>query len=341
MIEINVCPSTLQEGFESFSPAARKLLFDGRDVSHILDFDSPNNDDADNEAYLKNVGRISLSGVQPKASLVVNDHHHLVKPDDGERGTYILKPAPSSYALLDRKYCPANEHLTMQLASQVYHIETAANTICFFRDGEAAYLCRRFDIGPKGQKYSQEDFASLAGLTKANGGSDYKYCNLSYEECADIIRKYVKAAPVDILKFFRIVVFNYLTLNDDAHLKNFSLINRGDGEYHLAPAYDLINTSLHLSTSRIFALDKGLFKEGMKLTDTKGVDRKDFEVFGQRIGLSDRLIKRELNFFATEHALAKELIDRSFLSESLKRNYWLSYNYRRTMLVLGKELGVK
>ncbi|MDO4185771.1 MAG: HipA domain-containing protein [Bacteroidales bacterium] len=332
MIEYNVCPSTLQEGFSSYSPAARKLLFDGKDVSPILDFDSPNNDNADNAAYLKNVGRISLSGVQPKASLVLDNEGHLVKPAEGERGTYILKPAPSSYALLDRKYCPANEHLTMQLASQVYHIETAANAICFFRDDEAAYICRRFDVSPVGQKYSQEDFASLAGLTNANGGSGYKYSNLSYEECADIIRKYVKAAPVEILKFFRIVVFNYLTLNDDAHLKNFSLINRGDGEYHLAPAYDLINTSLHLSMNRIFALDKGLFKEGMQLSDTRTVDRKDFDEFGRRIGLSARLVKRELNSFATEHPLAKYLIGHSFLSESLKRSYWLSYNYRRATL---------
>ncbi len=332
MIEITSCPSTLQEGFTTYSPAARKQLFDGKEVSPILDFDSPNNDGADNEAYLKNVGRISLSGVQPKASLVVNEEGRLVKPAEGERGTYILKPAPSSYALIDRRYCPANEHLTMQLASQVYRIETAANALCFFRDGEAAYLCRRFDVGSDGQKYSQEDFASLAGLTNANGGSDYKYNNLSYEECADIIRKYVKAAPVEILKFFRIVVFNYLTLNDDAHLKNFSLINRGGGEYHLAPAYDLINTSLHLKMPRIFALDKGLFKEGMKLSDTRTVGRKDFEEFGIRIGMTARLIKRELDFFATEHPLSKELVDRSFLSESLKRSYWLSYNYRRATL---------
>ena len=332
MIEVNVCPSTLQEGFTTYSPVARKLLFDGKEVFHVLDFDSPNNDSADNEAYLKNVGRISLSGVQPKASLVLDSEGHLVKPAEGERGTYILKPAPSSYALLDRKYCPANEHLTMQLASQVYHIETAANGICFFQDGEAAYLCRRFDVGPDGQKYSQEDFASLAGLTNANGGSDYKYSNLSYEECADIIRKYVKAAPVEILKFFRIVVLNYLTLNDDAHLKNFSLINRGDGEYHLTPAYDLINTSLHLSMPRIFALDKGLFKEGMQLSDTRSVGRKDFEEFGHRIGMTVRLVKRELDFFAKEHPLAKELINRSFLSDPLKRSYWLSYNYRRATL---------
>ena len=332
MTEVNVCPSTLQQGYSSYSPAARELLFDGKEVSPILGFDSPNNDSADNEAYLKNVGRISLSGVQPKASLVLDNKGHLVKPAEGERGTYILKPVPLSYALLDRKYCPANEHLTMQLASQVYHIETAANGICFFQDGEAAYLCRRFDVGPDGQKYSQEDFASLAGLTNANGGSDYKYSNLSYEECADIIRKYVKAAPVEILKFFRIVVFNYLTLNDDAHLKNFSLINRGDGEYHLAPAYDLINTSLHLSMPRIFALDKGLFKEGMKLSDTRTVGRKDFEEFGRRIGLPERLIKREMDSFAAEHPLAKQLIDLSFLSDSLKQSYWLSYNYRRATL---------
>ena len=332
MTEINICPSTLQEGFHTYSPAARKILFDGREVSHVLEFDSPNNDNADNRAYQKNVGRISLSGVQPKASLVVNDEGRLVEPAENERGTYILKPAPSSYALFDRKHCPANEHLTMQLASQVYHIETAANALCFFRDEEAAYLCRRFDVAPDGHKYQQEDFASLAGLTKANGGNDFKYSNLSYEECADFIRKYVTAAPIEILKFFRIVVFNYLTLNDDAHLKNFSLINRGDGEYRLAPAYDLINTSLHLGEPRIFALDKGLFKEGMKLSDTRNVCRKDFEEFGRRIGLAERLVKRELDTFVAEHPLAEELINRSFLPASLKQNYRLSYNYRRKTL---------
>lgn len=331
MEEINVCPSTLQEGFSTYSPTALKSLFDGQKISHILDFCSPNADSSDKEAYLKNVGRISLSGVQPKASLIVKSNL-LVKPAEDERGTYILKPAPTVYTLYDRKYCPANEHLTMQLASQVFHIETAANGLCFFRDGEAAYICRRFDVGPDGHKYQQEDFASLAGLTNANGGSDFKYSNLSYEECTDIIRKYVKAAPVEILKFFRIVVFNYLTLNDDAHLKNFSLINRGDGEYHLAPAYDLINTSLHLGITRIFALDKGLFKEGMQLSDTSSIGRKEFEEFGHRIGLASRLIKRELDVFAAEYPLAKELIDRSFLSDSLKRSYWLSYKYRRKTL---------
>lgn len=332
MERLNVCPSTLAEGFDSYSPTALKSLFDGINVSPILPFNSPNSDSGDNSDYAQHIGRISLSGVQPKASLILSPDHQLVKPTKNERGRYILKPAPSSYTLLERKSCPANEHLSMQIASQVYHIETAPNALCFFRDGEAAYITRRFDVAPDGTKYQQEDFASLAGLTKANGGSDYKYNNLSYEECAELIHRYTTAASVEVLKFFRIVVFNYMILNDDAHLKNFSLINRGDGEYHLAPAYDLINTSLHLYEPRIFALDKGLFREGMHLTDVRSVCRADFEEFGHRIGLSARIVKRELDFFAAEHPLAQLLIEHSFLPEKLKRYYRLSYDYRRTTL---------
>lgn len=331
MTEINVCPCTLAEGFQTYSPAALRQLFDGVEVSHILPFNSPNSDTEDNREYTRHVGRISLSGVQPKASLVLLNGQ-LQQPSADERGQYILKPAPTSYTLLERKYCPANEHLSMQLASQIYHIETAANAICFFRDGEAAYVCRRFDVAPDGSKYQQEDFASLGGLTKANGGADYKYSNLSYEECAQLIQKYTTASAIEVLKFFRIVVFNYLILNDDAHLKNFSLINRGDGEYHLSPAYDLVNTSLHLYEPRIFALDKGLFSEGMQLTDTHTITRRDFEEFGRRIGLAPRIIKRELDFFSAEQPLAQSLINRSFLSDPLKLRYWQSYNYRRITL---------
>ena len=249
---------------------------------------------------------------------------------EDERGTYILKPRPNGYHILNKEYCAANEHLTMQIASQVYGIETAANGLCFFKNDEAAYITRRFDVH-LGGKYQQEDFAALMGYTKANGGSDYKYCNASYEECAEVIRQYVKAASIDVARFFRLVVFNFITLNDDAHLKNFSLIDR-DGEYRLSPAYDLINTSLHLVEPRIFALDKGLFREGMKLSDTHQVNRADFEEFGNRIGLPERVVKRELDTFAKENPMVKVLIEHSFLSDVLKRQYWLSIAYRRRML---------
>ncbi len=332
METLKFCPSTLAEGFNTFSPAAKKTLFNGRKVSHILNFDSPNSGNYDNQVFAKNVGRISLSGVQPKAGLLIDINDNLAKPIEGERSRYILKPAPVSYSMMERSFCPANEHLTMQMAAQVYGIETAANAICFFRNGDMAYLTKRFDIANDGTKFQQEDFASLAGLTKANGGSDYKYNNLSYEECAEIIRNYVKASAIDILKFFRIIIFNYLTLNDDAHLKNFSLINHNGMEYRLTPAYDLINTDLHLREHRIFALDKGLFKEGMQFSDVRGVSRKDFEEFGRRIGLNKNLIVHEIDKFATPHTYAKTLIERSFLSDKLKKDYWDGFDYRRRTL---------
>ena len=332
MEKIEVCPSTLKSGFDTYSPEARRRLFDGRAVSHILPFDSPNHDSDEKTDYVRQVGRISLSGVQPKGGLVIGDDGFLAQPAEGLRSRYILKPVPSSYALLAREFCPANEHVTMQLASQVYGIETADNALCFFRDGEPAYLTRRFDVAPDERKYPQEDFASIAGLTKANGGNDYKYSNLSYEECAAIIRQYVSAAQIDVLRFFQIVLFNYLTLNDDAHLKNFTLISRNGTEYRLAPAYDLINTSLHLRQPRIFALDNGLFREGMSFSDTRSINRSDFTEFGRRIGLPDRIVERELNRFAAENVAVEELLSRSFLSADMKAHYKASMGYRRSTL---------
>lgn len=329
-IDINVCPSLLVEGHSSYSPAALKRLFDGRRVSHILNFDSPTSTGSDGREAVYNVGRLSLSGAQPKFGLVLGSDGELRYSREDEQSVYILKPRPTGYQIINHDYCAANENLTMQMAAQVYGIETAANGLCFFRDGQMAYITRRFDVHPGG-KYAQEDFASLIGLTKANGGSDFKYSNGSYEECAEVIRKYVKSAPVDILRFFRIVIYNFITLNDDAHLKNFSLVSDGR-EYHLSPAYDLVNTSLQLYESRIFALDKGLFKEGIRLTDTRQVSADDFVELGRRIGLPQKLVMQELRRFTTPNEKADALIGRSFLSEELKQLYRSSFHYRQSMI---------
>lgn len=314
-------------------------MFDAKNVSEILPYDVI---EADRDAQIEiqqGSGRLSLSGAQAKYSMVLDElpdadgqyKLRFARPD--QRGQYILKPAPTSLAIIDRSDCPANEHLTMQLASQVYGISTAANCLCFFRDGTPAYLTRRFDLLPDGSKKAMEDFASLGGYTRANGGSDFKYCNSSYEECADIMRRCVKAAPVEILKFFRIILFNFLVSNSDAHLKNFSLIEQGPGDFILSPAYDLLNTFLHLAEPTIFALDKGLFREGMPKGDTHQIGRKDFEEFGRRIGLADRLIKREVDRFGAEYSEVEALISSSLLREPTKRIYFETYKYRRHLLI--------
>lgn len=329
MKDLTVCPSILQEGYDTYSPIARRTLFDGHAVSHIFSEASPDTGTVEANEAVKSVGRISLSGAQPKFSIVVDDDK-LRYIREGEQGTFILKPRPTAYQIINRDFCVANEHVTMQIASQVYGIETAANALCFFDDGTPAYITRRFDVHSKG-KYKQEDFAALLGYTKDNAGSNYKYDKASYEECAEVIHRYVKAKLIDIRRFFRIILFNFVTLNDDAHLKNFSLIER-NGEYRLSPAYDLINTSLQLMNPHIFALDKGLFKEGMAFSDTHTISRSDFEEFGKRIGLPIKVIKQEIDMFAAEQPLVKELLGRSFLSPSLQKQYWMAFDYRRKML---------
>ena len=329
MKDLTVCPSILQEGYDTYSPIARRTLFDGHAVSHIFSEASPDTGTVEANEAVKSVGRISLSGAQPKFSIVVDDDK-LRYIREGEQGTFILKPRPTAYQIINRDFCVANEHVTMQIASQVYGIETAANALCFFDDGTPAYITRRFDVHCKG-KYKQEDFAALLGYTKDNAGSNYKYDKASYEECAEVIHRYVKATLIDIRRFFRIILFNFVTLNDDAHLKNFSLIER-NGEYRLSPAYDLINTSLQLMNPHIFALDKGLFKEGMAFSDTHTISRSDFEEFGKRIGLPIKVIKQEIDMFAAEQPLVKELLGRSFLSPSLQKQYWMAFDYRRKML---------
>lgn len=329
MKDLTVCPSILQEGYDTYSPIARRTLFDGHAVSHIFSEASPDTGTVEANEAVKSVGRISLSGAQPKFSIVVDDDK-LRYIREGEQGTFILKPRPTAYQIINKDFCVANEHVTMQIASQVYGIETAANALCFFDDGTPAYITRRFDVHSKG-KYKQEDFAALLGYTKDNAGSNYKYDKASYEECAEVIHRYVKATLIDIRRFFRIILFNFVTLNDDAHLKNFSLIER-NGEYRLSPAYDLINTSLQLMNPHIFALDKGLFKEGMAFSDTHTISRSDFEEFGKRIGLPIKVIKQEIDMFAAEQPLVKELLGRSFLSPSLQKQYWMAFDFRRKML---------
>ena len=74
MRPLTVCPSTLAPGFSTFCPLARRLLFDGKTVSHIFPGISPADPDHKNvQNTAQHIGRISLSGVQPKFSAVVGE----------------------------------------------------------------------------------------------------------------------------------------------------------------------------------------------------------------------------------------------------------------------------
>ncbi|MCL2327642.1 MAG: HipA domain-containing protein [Bacteroidetes bacterium] len=330
MNELTHCPSTLAAGFDTYSPVALKKLFDKRKVSHILPYQSMESNESDAELFMNNRKRISLSGVQSKYSMIL--HNDILRlTNENEQGQYILKPKPSG--IKNPAECAANENLTMQIAEQVFGIETAANGLCFFKTGEPAYLTKRFDRMSNGDKCRIEDFASLAGLTSDNGGANFKYDRYSYEDIAELIKRYIPAWRVELLKFYRIVVFNFLFSNGDAHLKNFSIIETKDGDFRLSPAYDLLNTKLHVDDTE-FALDKGLFRENHQEFQKAGTRTigATFWAFGLKIGLPEKTIEKELMIFTQKNVLIEELTNNSFLSGTLKKTYFQQYQTRRNRL---------
>jgi serine/threonine-protein kinase HipA len=186
-------------------------------------------------------------------------------------------------------------------------------------------------VAPNGDKYRAEDFASLAGVTSDNVGVNFKY-DFSYEEIAELIKKFTTAWPVELLKFYRLVLFNFLFSNGDAHLKNFSIIDRGGDDFRLAPAYDLLNTKIHVDDTD-FALDKGLFKKDRKEFFKGGkAAGLSFKQFGLLIGLPEKVVDNELFVFTANHSAIDGLISNSFLSKKIKQQYLMLYQTKRNRL---------
>lgn len=325
MKTINVCPGTLASGFSTYSPLCLRKVFEGKKVSHIMDFSLNDNT---GEEIVASINKISISGAQEKISAVIKNGKIIITPE-GESGRYILKPIPEYKSLRFRHNIPANEHLTMQIASQVYKINTAANALAFFADGNPLYITKRFDYKADGSKIKQDDFASIAGKTEKNSGKDFKYSG-SYEDIANLLKKSVSAWQVEMEKFFTLVVFNYLFSNGDAHLKNFSLQETNGGDYVLTPAYDLMNTSIHINDED-FALQGGLIPKvaySGVYSRTLHPCKDDFITFGTRIGVLPKRMLSIIEMFATEQPKVYELIENSFLEEKVKRMYKQSYQER-------------
>ncbi|MBN1309098.1 MAG: HipA domain-containing protein [Chitinispirillaceae bacterium] len=255
-------------------------------------------------------------------------------------GEYILKPyVPGEFENMEAM--PANEHATMQIAARVFNMNVAENCLVFFKDEETpAYLTRRFDALPEGKRLQQEDFAQIAGVSEETNGKSYKY-DLSYEKIAMLMKAHVSAYAVEAEKYFRLVVFNYLVHNGDAHLKNFSLIrDPALNAYLLTPAYDLLNTRMHLPYETALALD--LF-EGSFETESYKINgfysRDDFFEFGRRIGIQPKRIGRFLDEFTAKDTAIADMVDRSFLDDARKTRYMemirerveaLRYSYRQS-----------
>jgi len=316
---IHNCPGTLASGHETYSTTCLRRMYNGRRVSHILAYESPFGNEVNKDLFVENKRRISISGVQEKFSVLqVKNKLRLIQ--ESEQGSHILKPIPSIGKNLNQ--IPANEHLTMQIASQVFDIKTAENSLIFFRTGESAYITKRFDIKSNGSKLAVEDFASLSGKTPQTHGENYKYQG-NYLELFELLKKYLIVYKLEAPKLFSLLVFNYLFSNGDAHLKNFSLLETPLGDFSLSPAYDLLNTRIHIEDTD-FALENGLLPPSL----SGGKIRSQFNLLADKAGISKNQNDKIFDLLLSSEKDVEKLINASFLNNKIKRNYLQSYQTR-------------
>jgi serine/threonine-protein kinase HipA len=314
--EIKYCPGTLAKGFDTYSRTCLNGVFNGKKVYHMLPYDSPATNQETDELFEENRKRMSISGVQEKFSVLL-EKNKLRLINEGERGTYILKPIPSAGKKADQM--PANEHLTMQIARQVYGIETAENALIFFRNGALAYITKRFDVKEDGSKWAQEDFASIAGRTPQTHGEHYKYLG-NYLELFQLIQTHLPAYKLEVPKLFKVLMFNYLFSNGDAHFKNFSLLETPMGDFRLSPAYDLLNSRIHVE-DKDFALDDGMLPRNL----AQGKISQQFFILAEQAGLSEKQAIATFNLLTSRSELVENLIAASYLNDSTKLKYWQAY----------------
>ena len=273
--------------------------------------------------------RNSISGVQSKVLLSLVDGEFKLVESGGD---FILKPVPEGSLARFAADIPANENVTMQIASRVFGIQTADNGCVCFADGELAYLTRRFDRR-EGRSIRQEDLCQVAGRSEETHGESYKY-DFSYEEMADVIRSACSTARVELPKVFRQIVFDYLFGNGDAHLKNFSVYESALGDYVMTPAYDLLSTTLHYPNDLMF-MALSLFRDPDFMTQEFEVQGfyslPDFVVLGRAYGVDEPSVVKLLDEFRRKVSKVEEFVRGSFLTADAQTEYLRLFRDRLNM----------
>lgn len=295
---MNKCPVTYENCEEKYSLNGLKYI--SRNLTDLKDLDYSAEEQRHEAA--KRATRMSVQGVQPKLSAILNIQQSKFEIVD-VKGKYIIKPQHHIYPQL-----PENEDLTMKMASKC-GIDTPIHGMVYSKDGTLSYFIKRYDRTGKNNKLHVEDFAQLAGETR-----DTKY-NFSVEKLIKLIDDNCTFPQIEKIKFFKRFLFNFLTGNEDMHLKNYSIISQND-KIELCPAYDFLNSSIVLGKD---VEETALSLKGKKKNLTKNIL---IDYLGQgRLNLNQTVIDKALKELQSTIPAWYELIDNSFLRKDLKDNY--------------------
>ena len=199
--------------------------------------------------------------------------------------------------------------------------------LIFFKNGSPAYITKRFDVKDDGSKLAQEDFASLLGRTPQSHGENYKYVG-NYLELFQRMQTHLPAYKLEAPKLLKVLLFNYLYSNGDAHIKNFSLLETPLGDFRLSPSYDLLNSRIHIDDND-FALNDGLLPRHL----AQGKINQQFAILAEQAEISQKKFTEIRALMLSRSEIVEKLVAASFLNDTTKRNYLQSYQGRLKQLV--------
>ena len=292
------CYKELEEGQKDFHPGCARKFF-GTSDAPLLEY---RREELDALAAQVIQAQTSLTGVQPKLSLNLHKHEGSNRLTIvGPWGDFIFKPQTDAYPEL-----PENEDLTMHMA-EAARIKVVPHSLIHLADGSLGYITRRIDRTKKGEKIDMEDMCQLTLHP-----TEYKYKS-SCEQIAKAIAAYSSTPRLDLVNFMQVLLFSFVTGNNDMHLKNFSLY-RPKALYQLSPAYDLLNVAIaNPKDKEEMALPINGKKAQIKLAD--------FLKASDTMGIEQRVTLGLINGLRNAMPAWIDLINNSFLSDEMKQNY--------------------
>jgi len=242
--------------------------------------------------------KLSLAGAQDKLPVYIQGSQFYLPKNSGSATTHIIKPINAGFTDI-----PRNEAFCMELAQRSGFLIPDSRIMKV--GGHELFVVDRYDrqeIDREIVRIHQEDFCQAMGYP-----AERKYQDTGgpgFIECRELIDEYLSNEGVtNRFQFIRMMIFNYIIGNHDAHGKNFSILhNKG---FELAPFYDLVST-------QVYPLDN---KFAMAIGQTFRLDRikeHSFKIFAKNMNVRPKLltslvnevceaVKNELDGLIAEH----------------------------------------
>jgi serine/threonine-protein kinase HipA len=295
-----ICYQQLTEDDEIYHPGCMKGVFQ-KIISPIVNLNEELLASLANEQINK---KLSVTGVQKKLSLGFAGEGKPTRLTMTDMwGNFIFKPEGQA------PHLPANEHLCVQLA-RLSGIKTEDSALIPVTDGTIGFITRRFDRGPKGEKYHQEDFCQILGR------ESYRKYDGSIEQIGKALKQHSDLPGDNLYRLLEIIVFNFLIGNVDAHLKNFSIIYETPKGINklLSPGYDLLSTDLYIDNDKE---ESALAINGKK----NNLRKKDFQQLAKHFDIDDKILVKLIEKFESLIPSWQELIMKSFLVDEKKLEF--------------------